>query len=226
MTVAEILALDPASWPVLQKHGLGSNENLAHDFEALCNQLHVEPTRVKSELKRNRFLQRSMPMEDLIEGILRQHQAVNDQIQRVPESIACALRRRPDHRYALLIIKTKFCRFVEQLEMHLYKEEHILFPEFLKQWGSLYSRRSQGTDFPFAYPIAQLESEHEAARRALSELREVEQYFDILQVPDPAVQAICTGLNELERTFEHLANKEETLLFSETLHIEHLIANQ
>lgn len=226
MKVADILALDPASRSVLQKHGIGSNENLVFDFEEVCNKLHVDAKRVKAELKWNRLLQQSVPISDLIKDILMQHQAVNTQIQRVQESLVCALGNRPDHRYELLTIKIKFCLLVEQLEIHLYKEEHILFPEFLKKWASLFNRLSSDSAFPFEYPIAQLESEHEAARRALSEIREMKQYIDILRVPDPVFQVICTRLSDLESGIEDLTHKEETLLFSETLRIEQLITNQ
>ncbi len=163
-------------------------------------------------------------MKQAIENILNHHQIVKRILSDIGATLAIAIAVEETSRYELLSIKTKFEMLQEQLELHLYKEEMVLFPEFM----GLFDNRDghpHAPSFPLAYPIERLESEHETVKTILSEIRQLSGYHQIPKNTGESYQNVYRHLHALEKRMDDLIRLENTMLFPEALALENKFYN-
>jgi regulator of cell morphogenesis and NO signaling len=109
-----------------------------------------------------------------------------------------------------------------ELEMHLRKEEMILFPA-IERYESALENGLPLPRMPFgslANPIAMMESEHSGAGNALERMREL---TDAWQPPSHACatyRAMLSGLQELERDLHTHIHLENNILFPRAIQLE------
>lgn len=222
MTIAEIIQLEPLSVHVFKKYGLDYFHYSDLEFEKACIGCAISPDTVKKELtdKRNSAKRLADPLNQFIRMLLVHHESVKENICRVRHALALADIHEHTFRYELLTIKCKFEILVEKLEVHLYKEEEILFPEFLKIWHKLRTSCHSSLSFCLEYPIESLESEHESVITILEEIKHLSRYYKVPQHATEYYQNVCNELDTLENNLYNLIRLENSKLFPEAMALE------
>jgi regulator of cell morphogenesis and NO signaling len=109
----------------------------------------------------------------------------------------------------LLELAQLFEDFTAELNMHMMKEENILFPAILDGGG--------GPCGSIEHPVRVMEAEHASADRALDRMREL---TDTYEAPDWACntyRALFDGLRELDQDMQQHIHKENNILFPRAL---------
>lgn len=222
MTVADILKAEPRSTSVFQKFELDYSACADYPFEEACSRNSVDPQVVKKELINLRLSlkQTHESFGQLLERVIRQHDNIKNAILPVRQALLLAVEHHTSHPYELLTVKTKFEILIESLEVHLYKEERILFPEFINLWKEHQFRMGYPLPFRMMYPIKTLESEHESVKTILREIRELIRYSRIPGNTDKYYRTVCIELETFEKKLVELIDMEDRMLFPETLALE------
>lgn len=222
MTVADILKAEPRSTSVFQKFEFDCSACADYPFEEACRRNSVDPQVVKKELIKLRLsLEHTHEsFGQLLEYVSRQHDTLKNAIPPVRQALTLALEQRTSHQYELLTVKAKFDTLIESLEIHLYKEERILFPEFIGLWKE--NRLPTGHPLPFSmmYPIETLECEHESVKAILREISELIRYYKIPGNTGKHERTVCMALESFEKKLVELIDMEDRMLFPETLALE------
>jgi len=225
MTVAEILKAEPQSANVFQKFGLDISKCGQSSFEAICKTNSIDTNAVKHELLnlRHSLIQAHTSFGHLLGAVLSQH----EKIKKAIPAIHKALFLKYEHRHLRNFekVKKKFEMLMNGLEVHLYKEEMILFPEFINLWNKKLYQTEYRPPFRMMHPLEGVETEHKWATTILQEIREL-----TLTRSQPG----CTHKNELKifeelesfrKNMEELIDLESRLLFPEALGLEKNIIN-
>lgn len=109
-----------------------------------------------------------------------------------------------------------------EMEMHMHKEEVILFP-FIEQYGRAAARNQPMPPVPFgsiANPIAMMEREHVSAGDALGEIRALTRNYQLPQYACSTVRALYEGLQALEADLHVHIHLENNILFPRAIALE------
>lgn len=115
-----------------------------------------------------------------------------------------------------------FAGLRRELEMHLHKEEAILFP-FIVQYGYAESRNQPTPPVPFgsiANPIAVMDREHTGAGQALQEIRSLTDSYTPPPYACATVRALYEGLKTLEKDLHIHIHLENNILFPRAIALE------
>ncbi len=110
----------------------------------------------------------------------------------------------------------------DELELHLHKEEVILFP-FLDQYGRAEAAGLPLPPVPFgsvANPINVMEREHTGAGDALVELRQLTSDYTLPEWACSTVKALWEGLEALETDLHLHIHLENNILFPRAIALE------
>jgi regulator of cell morphogenesis and NO signaling len=222
VTIAEIIRSEPLSVHVFKKQGLDYFDSIDLEFETACIECAVNPDTVRKELIAIRHSAKRLaePFNQFIMMLLSHHDSLKEKIHCIRHALDLANIHEHTFRYELLTIKSKFETMVEKLEIHLYKEEEVLFPEFLKLWHKLQSSSYSSLSFCLEYPIESLESEHESVIAILEEIKQLRRYYNTPQQATEYYQNVCNELDKLEINLYNLIRLENSKLFPEALALE------
>ncbi|MCK6616336.1 MAG: hemerythrin domain-containing protein [Cyclobacteriaceae bacterium] len=223
MTIKAIMRLQPESVNILRKHGLDYLRCRLLQFEDACRACAVNPARVKEELLLSKQADKNTtPLDKALATTLEQHEHVRQCLLKTTYVLDAAIEAEQTLQYELLTTRTCFTALVEKLEMHLYKEEMILFPDFINLWGkvSTGSRANCPYMYSMQYPIERLEAEHDSAIRMLSEIRKLIAYNTPFRNGGVHYQAVCQAIQLLEAELKKLIDLENNILFREVLSLE------
>ena len=222
VTIAEIIRSEPLSVHVFKKHGLDYFNSTDLEFEKACIGCAVNPDTVRKELIAIRPSAKRLgePFNQFIRMLLERHDSIKENIHRIRQDLDLTSIHENTLQHELLIIKSKFNSMVEKLEIHLYKEEEVLFPEFLKLWHKLQSSSYSSLSFCLEYPIESLESEHESVIAILEEIKQLRRYYKTPQQATEYYQNVCNELDKLEINLNNLIRLENSKLFPEALALE------
>lgn len=194
--------------------GLGL-ENVLMDLNSALTQVDAKPeTRnwTKEELteladyileKHHTFMKRELPrLEGMLEKVLSAHGA--------------------HHGRMLHAVKRAYSLLRTDIEMHLLKEEQILFPA-IKGIDAFVAGRGPrpavhcGT---IRNPIQQMEHEHDRAGQALQQIRKLTDDFSLPDDACPPFVALYDGLQALEADLHEHIHLENNILFPASIEIE------
>jgi regulator of cell morphogenesis and NO signaling len=108
------------------------------------------------------------------------------------------------------------------MEMHMHKEEAILFP-FIERYGRAEVQNRPMPPVPFgsiANPIAMMEREHVSAGDALGEIRALTNDFALPPYACSTVRALYEGLQVLEADLHVHIHLENNILFPRAIALE------
>lgn len=216
MTIAEIIRSEPLSEQIFKKHGLDYSNCTDLEFDKVCLGCAVSPETVRKELIAMQHSSKRLaePFNHLIRRLLARHDSLKEIIQLVRHALDKSIHKHTSH-HELLTIKANVEMMVEKLEVHLYKEEEVLFPEFLKLWHKLQSSSYSSPSFCLEYPVESLESEHESILAILEEIKQVMRNKMPLQPRE--YQNVSNALDTLETNLNDLIQLENEKLFPEAL---------
>jgi regulator of cell morphogenesis and NO signaling len=109
-----------------------------------------------------------------------------------------------------------------EMEMHMHKEETVLFP-VIEQYGRAEAQGQPMPPTPFgsiANPIAMMEREHVSAGDALGEIRALTQSFRLPPYACTTVGALYEGLQALEADLHVHIHLENNILFPRSIALE------
>lgn len=109
-----------------------------------------------------------------------------------------------------------------EMELHMHKEEAILFP-FIEQYGRAEEQGQSMPSAPFgsiANPIAMMEREHLSAGDALGELRTLTQNYQLPIYACTTVGTLYQGLQALEADLHVHIHLENNILFPRAIALE------
>jgi len=121
-----------------------------------------------------------------------------------------------------LRIADLFLAVREELEMHMMKEERILFPQ-IKQMVQTQMENSQYFAPPFGSiqnPIRMMENEHTSAGDALSQIRELSNNYTHPEDACNTFKALFSELKEFEEDLHKHIHLENNILFPKSIELE------
>lgn len=122
----------------------------------------------------------------------------------------------------LEVLRVAFDELAEQIEYHLAKEEHLVFPAF----GALAAADRAGGHRPATafvtvlHPIRVMEAEHVRIEKALDRLRELARAVMEPDGPSPAWRRCMTDLAKLDSELREHHRAENEVLFPRALELE------
>ncbi len=139
-----------------------------------------------------------MPIDVLIAHILDTHHVyVRKMLPVISEHLSKVVQKHSDKHPELLRLKSRFEKVRFDLEMHLHKEEQILFPYIL----ALHDAKQKGLEPPRAHfgtvrnPVRMMEMEHDVAGEDFRQIRNITHN---LVPPDDACETYKVLFKELE----------------------------
>ena len=166
-------------------------------------------------------------LDDLADHIVdRHHRYVQGAIPALRQALAVARDGWGAAHAPLAATQAAFEELAAELESHMAKEEHILFPAI----RALARARRSGTDTdgtPFAtllHPIRAMESDHTRARRLLADLRRDTSSYRAPEAADDNGRECYRQLARFDDDLETHIQIENDVLFPRTLELERQIA--
>jgi regulator of cell morphogenesis and NO signaling len=223
-TVRELAASSLAAVRVFEKFGIdyccGGNRPLVD----ACREKGHDPAAVERELE-TAFAGstaagrdwNTAPLTELIGHIVGAHHAYLRRELPALDVRLAKVYRVYNERYGptLTGLPEVFANLRSELEMHMAKEEAILFPAIMAYEAAIELRQPLPRT-PFgtvAGPIDVMEAEHESAGRALERIREITHEFATPEYACVTYRALMTGLDELERDLHLHIHLENNILF-------------
>lgn len=166
-------------------------------------------------------------LDELADHIVdRHHRYVQGAIPALRESLDVALSHWGPKHPALQTVRTLFEELADELESHMAKEEHILFPAIremarARRAGGPASRAAFVT---LAYPIRAMEDEHDHARQVLTDLRRETRNYQPPAEADEAGRECYRQLLRFDADLEVHIHLENDVLFPRTLALEQNVA--
>jgi regulator of cell morphogenesis and NO signaling len=157
-------------------------------------------------------------LADLCDHIEQTHHAyLRRELPRLTEMISHA-----DSHPELHDVQRAFAGLRAELEPHMFKEEHVLFPAI-----RLLERAEASPSFPFgtvANPIRMMEHEHDNAGDALTHIRQLTDGYSVPEGACNTYRVMLDGLHELETDMHQHVHKENNILFPRALKLEESLA--
>ena len=125
----------------------------------------------------------------------------------------------------LFHIQTQFGKLRADLEPHMLKEEHVLFP-YITLLEQTKVQNAPAPSAPFGTvrnPVRMMMSEHDAAGDILRAIRQASSDFTV--PPDACIsyQTLYRALKELEADLHQHIHLENNILFPQAVEIEHAV---
>jgi regulator of cell morphogenesis and NO signaling len=229
-TLADVAATSLSAVRTLERHGLDYCCGGKQSFEEACDAKGLNPESVMREIDQARRSSASerdwqtAPLDEIVQHIVGTHHeylklelpALGSRMDKV-----LAVHGSKDQQ-TLGRLADVFGTLRAELEMHLQKEETILFP-FLEQYGRAETSGRPVPPVPFGsvvHPIGVMEREHVGAGGALLEIRELTGGFEYPPYACSTVRALFDGLKELEADLHAHIHLENNVLFPRAIALE------
>lgn len=159
------------------------------------------------------------PLAELCDHIEQSHHAyLHGELPRLSDLISKVVAAHADRYPELNEVQQVFGKLRQEMELHMMKEERVLFPAIRQMEQS-----TESLHFPFGSvtnPIACMEHEHDSAGTALTRLREL---TDDFQPPPDACgtyHVMLAALAQLESDMHQHVHKENNILFPRAIRVE------
>jgi len=219
-TVGELVVEQPGRARVFERHGIdfccGGKTPLSDacakksiDIEQIIGELNAAD---KAPATRDEADWSKASLSNLIDHIVDTHHAyLVLELPRLSAIVAKVAEVHGERHPELAQVRSTYEALREELESHMMKEEHILFPaiRMMEQSGG-------GGGLPFGSinnPIHMMEFEHDSAGRALAQLRALTHDFTTPADGCNTYRAMLHGLERLEADLHLHIHKENNILF-------------
>lgn len=158
----------------------------------------------------------AMGLVELTDHILDTHHVyMHKELPRLAAAMQQALEAHGDKNPALHELARVFTELRNELEMHLMKEEQILFPGIKELAAS-----DKAIEFhcgSLGNPISVMEMEHDSAGRALEKIRQLTNNYTPPAWACNTFTALIDGLQRLEKDLHRHIHKENYVLFPKVI---------
>ena len=226
MTLADLAATSLSAVRVLEQHGLDSCCGGKQLFEEACLAKGVKPQTIIRAIEEARVASvagrdwQTAPLDELVKHIVETHHeylkldlpALSHRLNKV---VSIHGARAPE---VLPRMAEVFAALRAEMELHMHKEEAILFP-FIEQYGRAEVQNRPMPPVPFG-TIAMMEREHVSAGDALGEIRTLTNDFELPPYACSTVKALYEGLRLLEADLHVHIHLENNILFPRAIALE------
>jgi regulator of cell morphogenesis and NO signaling len=230
VTLADLAATSLGAVRILERYGLDYCCGGKQALEAACLSKGLAPGQILREIDEAAAVNmadrdwQTAPLDELVNHIVETHHvylkvelpALEARIQKV---VGVHGARDPQRLPRLAEV---FAGLRQELEMHLHKEEAILFP-FIVQYGRAESRNQPIPPVPFgsiAHPIGVMEHEHTDAGDALEDIRNLTDGYEPPAYACSTVRALYDGLKAFEKDLHIHIHLENNILFPRAIALE------
>jgi regulator of cell morphogenesis and NO signaling len=233
MTVGELVAMYPQTRKVLEKFSIDYCCGGKHDLKTAAAEKSVNLDTVLAALHeamqadtstqaaQNWTTATLSELADHIEA--KHHTFMKEQLPRLSQMLAKVKRAHGDnHGEMLTELEDVYLSLREEIEMHLMKEEHILFP-YIRQIEAYTQQKGPKPHVhcgSVANPITQMEHEHENAGRALERMRELTNNYVVPDDGCATFAALYEGLAAIEDDLHEHIHLENSILFPKAVDLE------
>jgi regulator of cell morphogenesis and NO signaling len=234
ITVGELVAQYPQTRKTLEKWGIDYCCGGKHDLktaateksvnlEALLAALNeaIQTTQAQGVSEQNWTTATLAELADHIEA--KHHTFMKEQLPRLSLMLGKVKRAHGDNYGQMLTeLEDVYLSLREEIEMHLMKEEEILFPYIrqIEAYANGSGPRPQVHCGTVANPIAQMEHEHENAGRALEQMRELTNNYTVPDDGCATFAALYEGLAAMEDDLHEHIHLENSILFPKAVELE------
>ncbi|RMH02101.1 MAG: iron-sulfur cluster repair di-iron protein [Planctomycetota bacterium] len=217
-TLGAIATSLPAAIPVFEELGLdyccGGTATLAE----AATRAGLDPEAV---LERLRGLERrpedrdwsQAPLPELLDHILAtHHDYLKQTLPALWDMAGKVVHAHGEHHPELARIRQVCGALFQELDLHLQKEEQILFPMIRSLAGGSAEPEAGGCPSGPIGPMQVMEAEHENAGRALSELRRLSRDYELPEDACTTWRGLWAGLQELEGDLHRHIHLENNVL--------------
>lgn len=235
-TLGAIVGANYQAAAVLERYGLDFCCGGKRTLEEACAQRHVDPAAVEGELGRiesdavpeGEKDASSDPAQLTLHIVRRHHAYVREQLPVIGGHLAKLARVHGDRHPELHSVAVHFGQIGADLQMHMVKEEEILFPYI----RALSNALTQGTPAPpdifgtVRNPIRMMEAEHQSAGNELEAVRRLTANFT-LPADACATYRVCFAeLEAFDRDLRLHIHLENNILFPKALSLEAALAGR
>ena len=196
-------------------------------FDA-CRNAGADPEKVLAGLENmlNVAAKEIVPSDSLtmlVDHILDKHHTfTHDEIRNLPPLMEKVARVHGEHHPELVEIRELLTSLANDLSMHMYKEEQVLFP-YIKDLDTSVTRGTSMMYPPFGtvqHPIRMMMSEHDTAGDILKEMRRLSNDYTIPEGACPSYAGLYTRLEALEHDLHEHIHLENNVLFPRAAELE------
>ncbi len=229
-TLADVAATALSAVRTLERYGLDYCCGGSQPFDQACAAKGLKPESVMQEIERARTAGPSerdwqtAPLEELAKHILvTHHEYLKLELPALGNRMNKVLSVHGDKdRATWSRLASVFDALRSEMEMHMHKEELMLFP-VIEQYGRAQSSGKPLPPVPFgsiANPIGVMEREHEQSGGELAEIRQLTHDFEYPPYACNTVRALFDGLKALEADLHVHIHLENNILFPRAIALE------
>lgn len=228
-TVAELVAEDYRRADVFRKYDIDFCCGGKVKLEQICSAKDINLTEIEGALdaavkgisEETDFAQ--WPLDRLAAHIVSRHHAyVNDSVPHIRQYAGKVARVHGAAHPETVTIEKLFSALADELEMHMRKEEMILFP-VISQLAAAARYGTRIAPPPFGsvrYPIQSMESEHEGAGDLLRDIADLSDNYTPPADACNTYRVLYAKLQEFERDLHLHIHLENNLLFPAAIALE------
>lgn len=229
-TIGEMVVEDYRKAEVFRKFGLDYCCGGKKSLEEACQKKGLDPQAVQQELDAMNLISTDKQedfdqwdLDALVGHILaRHHQYVRDALPMLDELTTKVARVHGERHPELVEIAEYYDAVAQELQMHMQKEEGILFPYINKM--AMANRTESSMPNPafgtIENPIRMMEAEHESAGGALAEIRRLSNDFTPPEDACTSYRVLFAKLSEFEQDLHQHVHLENNILFPKAVLLE------
>jgi regulator of cell morphogenesis and NO signaling len=222
--VGQLVAQRPARACILEAHGIDYCCGGKATLEEACRKKGIRPEDVLEKLiaadqkeAPNEFDWTTAKLKELVDHIVTEyHQPLRQELARVVQLVEKVARVHGDNHPEMVQVKDVFNRFKAQLELHMQKEEMILFPGIVSM-ETTGSPQVFGCGGGIEHPIDVMSQEHDEAGEALCEMRQLTNDYTPPQDACSSFKVLLYSLMQIESEMHQHVHKENNILFPRAL---------
>lgn len=151
---------------------------------------------------------------ELVDHIVSKHHAyMKRELPRIAALLARVERAHRPHIDMLEDLEKTFVQLRQEIEIHLEKEEQVLFPLIREIEAGKEGGAAPGGRHSVRGPIGQMEFEHQSAGAALARLRQITNDYTLPEDACESFSALYDGLKAIEADLHEHIHLENNILF-------------
>lgn len=223
--VGQLIAQSPLRACILEQHGIDYCCGGKITLEEACRKkgLNVEDIVEQLQAADRKGAMSDEPdwskssLNDLIEHIvITYHQPLRQELSRVAQLAEKVARVHGDNHPEMVEVKEVFNRFKAQLELHMQKEEMVLFPGIVSM-ETTGGPQIFGCGGGIEHPIDVMTQEHDDAGEALCTMRRLAHNYTPPADACSSFKVLLSSLAQIESDMHQHVHKENNILFPRAL---------
>ncbi|MBI3665629.1 MAG: iron-sulfur cluster repair di-iron protein [Acidobacteria bacterium] len=234
-TVGEIAAENPSAVRIFEKHGIDYCCGGGHPLEQACREKGLSAEQVLAEVEKAAAPEEyrdwtSAPLSELIDHIVaRHHTYLKEELPALTQVIGKVIEAHgTNHGGSLRPLRTTLLGLKDELDLHMMKEEAILFPLIQQMETAEKSRGALAAAHCGSVnnPIRVMEHEHDSAAAALREMRQVTTDYTLPLDACNTYRGLFHRLQEMEADLHLHIHLENNILFPRASQLEARLLSQ